>query len=235
MGLQLKKSTIILLFAIITSIIIYAIGTAAAPTGATLVTGQPQTKGTVAPASNVAQGGNITEMNVSADAQTNVWQGYYGEVSGSIVLDDASGDRLYRFGNVTNTTGEVYASRSSSVNFLTVVGNNNCTVDEDLTGTGTDRVNNTFRQSNSTPFMVGAVNIGINTACTANTNIVNATQTTFFEENILNDTTNSVSIYVARLENNRAGFDNRTHDYQMIVPENQSSATTTYFFYLEFG
>jgi hypothetical protein len=60
--------------------------------------------------------------------------------------------------------------------------------------------------------------------------------TTNFAEVLLSDTSNM--IYTSVLEQKAVGFDNRPHDFEMLVGENGHGGDmnpTTYFFYLELG
>lgn len=208
----------------------------AAPQGATIVTGPAQTRTNATAQSYAAQGGNITEINITGETQTSVWQGFWGNTTGNITLEDTSGDQLYTW-NLTTLAGEVYASRNSTIDFTSVsttvlVNNSDCTVDETLTGTGVDRINKTFTNS-SVFFPIGTVNI--TRACRTFTYINSAPQagvSGFFEEIIVN-ATGVPSIYVTKI-NSTAGFDGAVHNFQMIVPENSTTALTTYFFFVEF-
>ncbi len=212
---------------LVSAILVYGI-----PDGATVVKGIAQTKPATSSGSVVAQGGNITNVNLTATVQTNVWQGFFGEVTGSITLRDASFDQMYSW-SLNGLTGEVFASRNSSIPWGSVAGVTKCTIDEALTGTGSDRVNRTFKQNASlSPFTIGT--ISVTSACETFTYVSNATQQTSFQEIIVN-TTGVRSIYATKIYSNTTGFDGKRHDYQMIVPETSTSAVTTYFFFVELG
>jgi hypothetical protein len=222
-----KTFTILIIILILLFPVVYAV-----PEGATVTPGTSETRQSSGAGSHGAFGGNITQLNVSGDTQTLVWQGYHGEVSGDIVLEDASGDRLYHW-PVSVTTGEVYASLSNAVTWGNIAAQNVCTTDESITGTGSDKVSNTFTASSNSAFQVGGTTIIANTACATNTYINSSSQSSDFEEIMLTDGSNTV--YAAILENNLAGFDTNTHDFQMIVPEDNDGTTTTYYFYIELG
>jgi len=205
-----------------------AIAYATSPDGAGVTIGTPQTKQTNTPGNVTAQGGNITQVNLSAEVTTLSWQGFYGQVAGNITLEDNSGDVLYSWA-VSNVSGEVLASRNSTIDFTTVAGIETCTVDESLTGTGTDRTNNTFTNGTVSFEIAG---VSITAACNTFTFINNATQTLRYQEIILN-ATGVTSIYVTKVNESTTSFDGTLQDYQMIVPDNQTTATTTYFFFVE--
>lgn len=61
----------------------------------------------------VAYAGNVSEIDITQDQITKNWQGYYGEVTGRIILDDVVNMSLYRW-DLVNPRGEVYATRNST-------------------------------------------------------------------------------------------------------------------------
>jgi len=71
------------------------------------------------PNANGAMAGNATEIDITGDSITQSWQGYYGNVSGTITLDDASNYSMYNW-TLASPEGEVYASNSSSVTWTNV-------------------------------------------------------------------------------------------------------------------
>ncbi|MBW3018571.1 hypothetical protein KY329_00090 [Candidatus Woesearchaeota archaeon] len=207
-------------------------GTALAdPTLTTVTAGTPEAWGGFAAGNSVtAQGGNITPVNITGYSQTDAWQGFYGEITGGITLRDNSGDQLYNW-SLISLTGEVYLSQNNAVTWLAIAGQMICTVDENLTGTGSDRVNNTFTNASLANWDVGGVNI--TAACRTYTYVNNASQAVNFEEIILNDGTTQY-VYATKIYSNTVGYDGVTHDYQIIVPDNTTTATTTYYVYAEF-
>ena len=64
--------------------------------------------------STKAEAGNVTELNISATVVTRGWQGYYGNVSGTITLDDGLNNTMYSWA-LADPEGEVYASRNNSI------------------------------------------------------------------------------------------------------------------------
>ena len=199
----------------------------ALPSGATVSTSSDETWAGDAAGSDVSEGGNITSLTLSGKSQTEYWQGYYGNVSGNLTLRDTSGDRMYSW-NITNITGEVYASIDNGVTWVGIVGEEDCMTDEAITGTGEDRVNNTFTNT-TVSWTVGATSIV--KACQTYTYISSLSQSNDFEEIILDEGANSV--YGTKTEYKTAGFDGKQHHFQMIVPSN--STKVTYYFYIEFG
>lgn len=176
-----------------------------------------------------AQGGNNTNLNVTAETQTKVWQGFYGEVMGNLSLKDSDGNTMYSWAGMQN--GIVIAARTSNIDWNNLSGQNDCTIDEDITGIMSDRVNNTFNSGNNTLFNIGTNIINSGTACALRTYVNDKPQSNLFEEIIVNDGSND--LYVTKIYSDTTGFDGNTHDYQMIVPESRNSSTTTYYLYAE--
>jgi hypothetical protein len=216
----------------------------AIPEGATVAVGSPKTKNASTPGNVTADGGNITEVNVTANTQTQVWQGFWGEVTGSLVLQDAAAATFYSW-TLSNISGEVYASRDNAINFGTVSANNNCSIDNVLTGFGqADSVNNTFTNNSNRQIQVGSTTIAANTACAVYTYVNSTPQSSFFQTIILTDDSNdpgnasvggNTSVYAAPIDNNQAGYNTDLHDYQLLVPVNRTEVTNIYFFYAELG
>ncbi len=200
----------------------------AQPLGASTQVGTPQTITSGTPGNATAQGGNITLVNLTGRGRVNAWQGFYGQVSGNFSLEDTTGDVLYAW-DITNHTGEVFASRFSTIDFTTVAGVTTCTVDEDLTGNGRERTNRTFTNA-TVNFTIGTVSI--TEACRTYTYVSNATSTNW--EEIIINATGVTSIYVVKINESTPVFDGTSQDYQMIVPDNRTAATTVYYFYAEF-
>jgi len=61
-----------------------------------------------------ALAGNVTELTFNASTITRTYQGYYGNITGFIVLGDASNNTLYDW-TLASPQGEIYAVRDSTV------------------------------------------------------------------------------------------------------------------------
>jgi hypothetical protein len=218
---------------------------AAVPEGVDEVTILSSERRTAPPPRNIsAQGGNISRIRVNASQTTPAWQGFAGNISGQIVLDDASGDRFYRW-NLTNISGEIYASRNSTLVFTSIFAVNDCTVDEIFTGSGVrDRVNRTyFSNSNFVNFSVGTIAINTTTACAAYPFVNSSLQATtkLFQNtiltpdgNLLNGSQINNSIYAGILQDfGVAGFDFQHYNFQLLVPVNRTSTFLQYSIYAE--
>ncbi len=226
--MRLDKSLGKALIAIAMALIMVA-AAFAQPVGAGVQTGTPVTKSFISSGTIGAQGGNATTLSATTETQTLSWQGFYGEVSANMSLENSNGSVLYSWTNATN--GTIYLSRKAAVNFANITAVNVCTVDESITGTGSARVNNTFRSSNNTELIVGGTVIPPGTACAMNSYVNNASQSSAFEEIILTDD-GVTTIYATQIEENAPGFDGQPHDWQALVPSNLT--TLTYYVYVEF-
>lgn len=228
-----------------------------------------------------ALAGNVTELIFDVWSVTRTWQGYYGNISGTIVLADQNNNTLYDWKN-TNPNGRIYATRNPTTTWTDIrcatdaeldyegefagivadrngvfsVDTPNLTFSNSTTyGTGADAYGNnnvTGIWANYSDFWVGPVQIN-GTADSANGECFSAVMhnnntwdinnqnaqndQNHWREVLLSDDTANGTIYTAILEvNDEVGFDNRPHDFEMIVPEDGHGinvVTTTYYFYVE--
>jgi hypothetical protein len=66
-----------------------------------------------------AEAGNVSALVIDDIRTTEAWQGYYGNVTGTITLDDANNVTFYDWA-LPNPEGEIYASNGSSVTWSNV-------------------------------------------------------------------------------------------------------------------
>ena len=226
---------IILLIAMVVGV---AVAVTAIPEGAQVFIGRAETRGTQVAQNATAEAGNVTEVNITSNSQTQAWQGFFGDVNGSLVLEDASGDTFYSW-NLSNTSGEVYASRNNTIDFSTVAVVADCGLDNDITGTDlSDSANNTYSANNSKFFAVGTIQINESQTCGTNPYVTGSPQSVdFFNAILVEDvTTNDSTIYVALIEPAAtAGYDGASYRYQLLVPVNRTSGFSIYSFYAELG
>ena len=226
-----------LIFAVIFSFAAYA-----APTGPdSLLINSTSRRGNTPALNTSAVAGNVTGLNINITWVTNSWQGYFGNISGVITLDDANNKTMYSWVDAS-PSGEIYAVRTSnSISWATI----NCTnisriaseeTAMNILATAKDGINETFNKTSSTDFYVGNKRITAGSCAFSQflyENDAVATQSNF-EEILLCDGT--YIIYTSIINQNKVGFDNLAHDFQMIVPEdghNGDSAVTNYYFYVE--
>lgn len=195
-----------------------------------------------------AQAGNVTALNINSTKLTSRWQGYYGNVSGVITLDDASNNTLYNW-RIASPQGEIYAVNHSTTptwadvdcfNF-TAGAEQNITLADLESGIGaatTDRdgVNETFNLTYGGSIAVGSKTLTAAEKCPI-ASLYSSDEWTgvSFNETILfQNQSKDMVIYVALLEQDRTGFSGSNLDFQMIVGENGDLATATnYYFYVE--
>lgn len=219
------------------------------------------------PQSLLARDGNVTEGDFTGFSLTNFWQGFYGNVTGVITLEDGVGNVFYNW-TTTNPRGEIYAANeTTSISWLKIQCLNYTASGENATrntsgtagGYGTfgmnltelhrafgfnvsvptvDNVSATFKESNThDQFFVGALTFDsaeCPTAYVLNSNGASAAGS--FEEVILWDPGNNATVWASILEDNLRGFDQRFHDFEMLVLENGAgtdTATTLYYFWVE--
>lgn len=195
-----------------------------------------------------ALAGNVTELTFTGRSVTKYWQGYYGNISGNIVLSDANNNSLYRWVDL-EPVGEVYASRWQDINWSNV----RCMSPEEVNNEDIyflglnqsgdrDAVNNTFIRSTYRSFYTGFLNF--TTGSCKSTSVNNTGSADIFNEVLQMDSTEAANktIFTAIIDQNIAGFDGDVHDFQMIVTEpgagNETyphGTTTTYYFWLELG
>ncbi len=195
--------------------------------------------GTFANAS--AQGGNVTRLQIDAISITNAWQGYFGNITGNIRLEDGQNETFYSWGNAT-PTGEVYASRNSTIDWSTI----NCTDSserlieeshlEKVVGDG-DSVTNTYNSTAHPSFFIGTKNITQNSCYSTNVYVNGVAQSTEFYQVLLSDGDGKL-VYSTIIEAGTLGYNNEEMDFQLLVGENNkpgNEAPTTYYFFTELG
>ncbi len=189
----------------------------------------------------VAEAGNVTWLAITSLQKTKSWQGFVGNMTGGLVLDDVTNDTMYEW-NISNLSGQLYASQNCSVDWTRISIQNVCTVDNALTGSGSDAVSRTYyMDGNQIAYQVYNLLVNSSSVCTAYPYVNDSAQsgTYLFENTILttgttpNATSGQNSIYVANFEMQVNGFDQGLYDFQMLVPVNKTSRFTTYCLYAE--
>ena len=220
------KKWILAVLGLITTVFSIAL---AVPTPANLTVGTQETYAYSPAVTTVTtQGGNITQINVTSVQVTDKWAGFYGHVSGSIVLADASGDYLYQWTIANINGGFVYAANTSvsnwtCANIVPVAGPSDTYLPSFLI-TGSDAYNYTFTTSESVSIPLG---------CPAQ--LVNYTTTNpgTFKTYALKAITDNALIWAGLINANQSSFNGGTADYQILAGVDSTTGTTTYYFYLE--
>jgi len=218
--------------------------TIAQPVGGTIIYSSTDNGTVPSVASLTTAGGSFTTLVLNVTQQNPRWKAYVGNVTGDLLLRDSSNYTIYDW-NIATITGEVYASRNSTVDW----GNIRCLTDSvlaseettlNITTSAVDSINNTFpKNAKHKSFWVGGTKI-INSSCRAIATYVNNTaqassENATFQEILLDDTSNL--IFATILEQGAIGYDStKRFDFQMIVADDETETTpTTYYFYAEIG
>jgi len=187
-------------------------------------------------ASTAVQAGNVTELNISGQAITDHWAGFYGEISGNLTLENANGDVFYDWTGLNTLAGEVFASTTSTVEWDGIGCANSSEISAieaslGISGTDADNIASTYSNNNHPTFDVGTVT-GISGCNSTNTYVNSGPSTNAFYQILLTDTSGD-AVYTTLINESTTGFDSSTHDFQLLVGESDAAGTTTLYFYIE--
>lgn len=175
----------------------------------------------------LAEGGNVTEVNVTSTGSTDKWQGFYGNVSGNLAL----GDGATVFFNWTGASfSAIFASPGSTVDWGSVSGiagapaMNGKDTDYGFTNTDSDSITNTFGGASCT---AGTYLAAADGATPYNSTTAGIWETCIGEDSggALDDTVFGTNIASGD------SFAGTEVDYQLLVPV--IAANDNYYFYLE--
>lgn len=213
-----------------------------APQGVIVLYNSTENASSRAAAEHTAAGGSFTTMVLNVTSQTSKWKAYVGNVSGKLTLDNSNNMTIYDWA-LTTVQGEVYVSRNDSISFASLVCANSTHIaseDSDLSinSSSDDSINKTFSQKAHKSFVIGGSGVVANSTCYSIATYIGdvsqaASESAIFQEVIMTDSSNLV--YVSILEDSKVGFDNGLFDFQMIVPDNPTEVSNTYYFYAELG
>jgi hypothetical protein len=198
------------------------------------------------PDSIPAQAGNVTRLDIFGFTVTQSWQGYYGNVSGTIQLADSNDKVLYNW-SLASPEGEVYASRNGSgeiswgnVDCFNMANHQSLETFYNISTDDADGVNETFSDDNShDPFYTANTYFSAGQCAASYMYTGTGTgESGKFEEVLLTDGSDSAQVIFTALleEEDVAGFDGEYYDFEMIVLENghgTDTSTVPYYFYVE--
>lgn len=166
-----------------------------------------------------AQGGNVTYVNVTGNASTSKWQGFYGNVSGGLRLGSGT-NVFYDFGNLDFTT--VVAAPATDFNWATFAVTTAAEIDTQWSfGTAAD-VDQAVDIFTSTGTYAGVGSV-------PDTVIGNGFGSGIVEDG--DDAAKGDYAFVGNVTTaGLAGFDGTAYQYQLMVPV--ETGTETYNFYL---
>lgn len=224
----------------------FSIVSAVQPFGASTVTEGASTRAPVdSPENNSAIAGNVTELTIYGSSITQTWQGYFGNVTGTVKLADSSNNVMYNW-SLADPEGEIYASTSSSITWADItcfdLATNHGALETafNIVSDDVDGINETFSQANEHD-MFYTNNVQFLAGDCATTFVYDSTGTGVdnnFEEVLLTDQTSATQVIFTSIieETSLNGFDGADHDFEMLVLEDghgTDTATTTYYFYVE--
>ena len=189
-------------------------------------TNQPADAGKV-----ITEGGNVTEVTLSANVSTEKWAGFYGNVSGMLVLAQAA-DQYYLYNWTMNKSkGSVCVSTNTAPAWAGVLASLASTIDTawGFTAGDTDSAANTFNQT-------AVLNIGGTTVPA-----VPAAKTGgvgFLTGVVGNLTTTGKDALAFCVNTTDAGtnYKGGKSDFELMAPTNETEAVTeTYYFFVELG
>ncbi len=251
MRITIKRKDVELAFLLLVmSMVVAQALYAATPEGATNLTVVTSSTRQATPSSTLDSiAGNVSQLSITAYTQTQHWQGYYGNVTGTILLSDASGGTIYSW-DTANPSGQIFAS-TSEVDFsdgnvecynFSKAGNGylNLSAYEaslGMTESSEDGINETFNLTNAyDPFYVSATYINETCPVTYLFNATNQSSKNTYQELLLYDLTANNTIFTSIIRpGGILGFNNLEWDFQMIVAEKGSqgdTSTTEYYFYI---
>lgn len=250
----MNKFNRLFLLTIVLGVFLFAFVSAVEPFGANVVNLSSTRANPDAAGNATAIAGNVTELEISGYSITQSWQGYFGNVTGTIMLADNADNVMYNW-SLASPEGEIYASTNGSISWADVkcLEAERGTYFEGLEAEfgiaydDVDGVNETFSTDGSHESGFGLAhdlfytnNIEFAAGSCASTHIFaanqNATDSTF-QEVLMYETSTASVIFASILdEESPLGFDGRAHDFEMLVLENGHGTdidTTTYFFWVE--
>jgi len=184
------------------------------------------------------EGGNISEVNVSASAQlTDRWAGLFGIITPSeIVLKeelDSAGVHLYNWSQILN--GEICVSIAPGFDFSQIKE----TTEEELSifwnfGAVADNVTNTYTGSDC-----ALVFTGITATDTNNADYIDHMGSSSFLTCVFEDTTTGPEsqndfAFCTEINDSGTNYKGNAVDYELMVPTDDGvDATETYYFFVE--
>jgi len=193
----------------------------ASPSAATQSRWSGNTSGNV-----TTEGGNITQVTISAATLTDRWAAFWGNVSGTIVLGNTT-KSVYNWSVTTPGSGKICVSTGSALAFTSLSAATATGINTAFgLGSAADNATNTFvNQTCNVTIVQGSITNTANTTTTGGFNTCAITSGGTAKDNYA---------FCTALNSTGQNYVGQTVQYQLIVPTNNSvNATETYFFYLE--
>jgi hypothetical protein len=251
----LKEFILLLSILILIASSVYA---ATVPKGANAIEVSDSGRNTLSNDSYIIQAwaGNVTALVITDIRITEAWQGYYGNVTGTITLDDGDNQTMYDW-DLPDPTGEIYASNGTNVNWgkiycMNVSGfstNNtyngitystngsDIELNFGINATDKDGLNETFNDTFDSSFQVGSITIDSTDGCSEAHPFVDENHNAVWDEVLLSDNTSLIFTSIIRQSQDAFKTGNEPADFQLMVLENghagSETQVTDYYFYVE--
>ena len=188
-------------------------------------------------------GGYVYFSSFDVSEQTYRWAGFWGNVTGKIVLKDSAGnDLMLNHWNIDNVKdgSVIYATTYDKVLDPSLFSSTNESIlkrADTLYGynyTVTDSIYNTFKDGASlfqSPSMDTPIPVNSTTLSGIWTNYIIRRTNSW-------PSTTADFVFAVEVKNNQQGFNNQIMDYELLIPENEEAGDgegipTTYYFWVE--
>ncbi|MFH0875173.1 MAG: hypothetical protein V1859_04485 [archaeon] len=227
----MKERKIMFFTMLVCTVIMGTVFAVADPTGASVTEGTSSTRAGQTAQQVTAEAGNVTGLNINQTKVTDIWQGYYGNISGEITLDNAANQTFYDW-NYATTTGEVYAVNTSISSWSGPTCANQALINTWETGLGitstwADSINETFKGTSHPSFSVGSTAF---TTCRSTQAYGSGATTEYW--NVLVNVGNNL-VFASVVNSTSTGFNGNGADFELLVPTDQATNTEVYYFYAE--
>lgn len=237
---KLFSFPIVMLFALILVASLITTFVTAEPEGMSIISNSTESRQSASPDNRSDEGGTITTLGVDFLQQNDYWKAYVGNITGTLVLQDAAGYSIYNWElESTDLTGEVYVSRQMEPSWVSIkCSNETVLASEDtymgFSSTSAYSINRTFNETTHPELVVGSVTIPQNSCRSTSTYVNDSAQvqtSANFPVVLLASETDV--IYASPIKKGSDSYHTGTKvDFQVIIPD-KADATTTYYFFAE--
>jgi len=179
------------------------------------------------------EGGNVTYLDFDSGQQSQIWQGFFGQISGGLVLENSQGYTMYDW-TIVEAKGEVLATRHIISDWSQI----NCSTQNEIyqeeyrlniPNASSEGINDTYMNTTHPQFEVGLIVIN---GCRSTLTDNSTSDKAVFWNIVLNADANR-TVFAGLIEDNVIGFNGTAVDYQLLVPANRTSGFAVYNFYLD--
>ena len=183
--------------------------------------------GTASTQSVATEGGNITQVNVSATALTDKWALFYGNVTGTVVLRD-SASTAYTWTYSSGGSGEVCVSTATTFPSGTLANASASNIDT-LWGLGiSDNAINTLNNTCPSDIIVNGQTVTTPVA------IKIQGDSNFYTCGLQTGTgAKNNYAFCTNISDSGINYANSPNNYELMVPTTPGAGTETYYFYIE--